>query len=160
MGSPTKRALAKTCSGDSIAPRAATLRELCRYAAPEQRLLWLALIATVICGTAGPAFALIYGKFVDINASVSRWPSGRVFTTMTAASNTTATTAQSIDTMRTTSWQNAAAFGIVGLVVGVCTWLSGYMLGRAGESVTLRLRLDVFRVRWVCFHHLLQYSHF
>ena len=48
--------------------------------------------------------------------------------------------------LRTESWQNAAAFGIVGVVVGVCTWASGFMLGKAGEDLVLRLRLDVFRV--------------
>ena len=108
----------------------ASLGDVYRYAAPERRLLWTAIGATFVCGLTWPSFAIFFG---------------RVFRAMTAATAANVNAAQ-LDDVRAANWLNSGAFVGIAIGSGLGTCISGFAIGKAGERIARRLRLQVFRV--------------
>ena len=65
---------------------------------------------------------------------------------MIVASSANATGEQ-IDDVRASNWLNSGAF--IGLAIGsgLCTCIAGFSIGKAGERIAKRLRLQVFNVK-------------
>uniref|UniRef100_A0A1I8A8S6 ABC-type xenobiotic transporter n=1 Tax=Steinernema glaseri TaxID=37863 RepID=A0A1I8A8S6_9BILA len=99
----------------------ASLADIFRFSRPEMPLVGCALIATVIRGLSWPVFSIIYGKmFLALS---------------TADFSTTAS-----DTI-----VNSISFMILAIVSGASTFSSGTLFGTAGERMTMRLRVSVYK---------------
>ncbi|ETN84287.1 ABC transporter, ATP-binding protein [Necator americanus] len=100
--------------------KGATLLDIIKYARSEWSQLIVALVLAAVRGMTFPVFSIIYGK---------------MFKTLTAGSD-----AEKIHG----AMMNAIWFTILGLSSGVSTMISGFLFGRAGESLTNRLRVSLF----------------
>ena len=106
----------------------ASMCQIFKYAKPEAGLATLGFIISLIRGASWPCFAVVYGALFN------------VFSHKTDP-----------DAQNKITWITIAFMGI-GVVGGVTTWLSGYVLGLVGEKVNVRLRMDVYKVSfWLDF---------
>ncbi|KAI6242300.1 Multidrug resistance protein pgp-3 [Aphelenchoides fujianensis] len=108
---------------------AASLLQIFRFARPEHALIFLGLLCTVVRGGAWPSFAIIYG---------------RIFNSLTDATSGNLTQT-AVEAVEAENLVNGIAFVAIGIAVGVCTFGSGYLLGKTGELLTMRLRIQVFK---------------
>lgn len=86
----------------------------------------LGLLFTVLRGATFPVFSIVYGRmFVALEQAL---------------------TAHDTETVAEQNVINGVAFAFVGLWGCVCTLFSGFFLGQVGEQMTMRLRVEVFKV--------------
>ena len=107
-----------------------SLLKICRFVAPESRLLLTALITTLVCGLGSPAFGVFYG---------------RAFRAMIAASTANTTSAQ-LEDVRAANQFNGGVFMAIAISRGLSSCISGFAVGKAGEQIAKRLRFEIFRV--------------
>lgn len=105
----------------------ATLCDIIRFARPEHHLIWIGLIATIIRGCTWPIFSVVYGRlFKSLSASLS----------------------SNHASLNHENMINAICFAALGLMAGIATFNSGFFFGQTGEKLTMRLRIESFKVGW------------
>ncbi|CAI5443852.1 unnamed protein product [Caenorhabditis angaria] len=98
-----------------------TMLEILQYARPEWAYLLGSMVLSILRGLNFPIFSLLYGRMF------------RILSTGTAAEKST------------NAAQNSIYFLILGCIAGAATMSAGCLLGSAGESLTRRLRIQLFR---------------
>lgn len=98
----------------------ASLIDIFKYAAPEKRSIIVALIFTLARGLTWPAFSIIYGILFKILSEGG-------------------------DDMVERSLMNSLWFIFLAVFSSIATVVSGALLGAAGETMSGRLRMDVFK---------------
>jgi hypothetical protein len=107
----------------------ASIWDIFKFAKPEHNLIFIGLIATAIRGCVWPAFSVIYGQlFKSLSKSLE-------------------TENPNIDHQITVV---AILFVSLGLLSAIATFNSGFMFGKTGEKLTMRLRLESFKVSKNC----------
>ncbi|TKR64356.1 hypothetical protein L596_024906 [Steinernema carpocapsae] len=99
----------------------ASLVDIFKFSKPEMPLVGFALVATVLRGLSWPIFSIIYGK-------------------MFLALSSPGLTETATDTV-----MNSVSFMILAVVAGGSTCFSGTLFGMAGEKMTMRLRIAVYK---------------
>ncbi|KAK0393429.1 hypothetical protein QR680_000208 [Steinernema hermaphroditum] len=94
--------------------------EIIKFARQEWVMLIVALIGAIIRGLTFPIFSIIYGQ---------------MFKTLTETSHKSELHG---------AVENAFYFAALGVSAGASTLVSGFLFGRAGETLTCRLRLKLF----------------
>ncbi|CAI2356591.1 unnamed protein product [Caenorhabditis sp. 36 PRJEB53466] len=98
----------------------ASLVDIFKYASPEMRNVIIALVFTLIRGLTWPAFSIIYGQLFKILSAGG-------------------------DDVSVKALLNSLWFLLLAFTSGISTLVSGGLLGKAGETMSGRLRMDVFR---------------
>lgn len=107
-----------------------TLLEIFRYSRPEMWLVVFGVLLSILRGTVWPIFSIIYGRMflalsqVDTPGHAGYEEPGIAVHILTSA-----------------------AFVVLGVVSGLAAFGAGTLMGIVGEKMTMRLRLDVFKVR-------------
>uniref|UniRef100_A0A0M3HFQ8 ABC transmembrane type-1 domain-containing protein n=1 Tax=Ascaris lumbricoides TaxID=6252 RepID=A0A0M3HFQ8_ASCLU len=95
--------------------------EIIRFSRKEWPLLIFALVGSIAKGFTFPIFSIIYGA---------------MFKSLSLPSD---------DEKMAGARMNAIYFSILGICAGIATFTGGFLFGWAGESLTSRLRLKLFR---------------
>uniref|UniRef100_A0A8R1DLX2 ABC-type xenobiotic transporter n=1 Tax=Caenorhabditis japonica TaxID=281687 RepID=A0A8R1DLX2_CAEJA len=98
----------------------ASMLDIFRFAKPEKTKIIVALFFTIIRGVTWPAFSVVYGKLFKVFAEGG-------------------------DDLTTNALLTALWFLLLAATSGVSTFISGSLLGKSGETIASRLRLDVFK---------------
>ncbi|CAI5456136.1 unnamed protein product [Caenorhabditis angaria] len=98
----------------------ASLLDIFRYASPEMRNVGIALVFTFIRGLTWPIFSIVYGQLFKILSAGG-------------------------DNISSAALLNSLWFVLLAISSGISTFISGGLLGKAGETMSGRLRMDVFR---------------
>uniref|UniRef100_A0A1I7SYH3 ABC-type xenobiotic transporter n=1 Tax=Caenorhabditis tropicalis TaxID=1561998 RepID=A0A1I7SYH3_9PELO len=98
----------------------ASLVDIFKYASPEMRNVLIALVFTFIRGLTWPAFSIVYGQLFRILSAGG-------------------------DDVSIKALLNSLWFLLLAVTSGISTLISGGLLGKAGETMSGRLRMDVFR---------------
>ncbi|PIC16677.1 hypothetical protein B9Z55_023203 [Caenorhabditis nigoni] len=98
----------------------ASLVDIFKFASPEGRNIIIALVFTLIRGLTWPAFSIVYGQLFRILSAGG-------------------------DDVSIKALLNSLWFLLLAFTSGISTLVSGGLLGKAGETMSGRLRMDVFR---------------
>nr|CAA46191.1 P-glycoprotein C [Caenorhabditis elegans] len=98
----------------------ASLFDIFKYASPEMRNIIISLVFTLIRGFTWPAFSIVYGQLFKILSAGG-------------------------DDVSIKALLNSLWFILLAFTGGISTLISGSLLGKAGETMSGRLRMDVFR---------------
>ncbi|KAF1747317.1 hypothetical protein GCK72_023779 [Caenorhabditis remanei] len=98
----------------------ASLVDIFKYSSPEMRNVAIALVFTFIRGLTWPAFSIVYGQLFRILSAGG-------------------------DDVSSKALLNSLWFILLAFTSGISTLVSGGLLGKAGETMSGRLRMDVFR---------------
>ncbi|EGT30541.1 CBN-PGP-3 protein [Caenorhabditis brenneri] len=98
----------------------ASLVDIFKYSSPEMRNVLIALVFTLIRGLTWPAFSIVYGQLFKILSAGG-------------------------DDVSIKALLNSLWFLLLAFTSGISTLISGGLLGKAGETMSGRLRMDVFR---------------
>ena len=71
---------------------------------------------------------------------------GLVFKAFSGVDDAAKLTSAQRSTIQSDSLVNGAVLGTIACIVGIGTFFSGYLMGKAGENLTMRLRLAVYKV--------------
>ncbi|CAD6194446.1 unnamed protein product [Caenorhabditis auriculariae] len=98
----------------------ASLFEILKYSKPEMKSIVVAILFAIVSGFTWPAFSILYGKLFKILS------------------------AQAAD-MVSQSLVNSVWFLLLAVVGAVAAYVAGSLLGKSGEKMSGRLRMDVFK---------------
>ncbi|CAL2049481.1 unnamed protein product [Caenorhabditis brenneri] len=98
----------------------ASLVDIFKYSSPEMRNVLIALVFTLIRGLTWPSFSIVYGQLFKILSAGG-------------------------DDVSIKALLNSLWFLLLAFTSGISTLISGGLLGKAGETMSGRLRMDVFR---------------
>jgi hypothetical protein len=103
----------------------ASMLDIFKFAKPEHPLVFVGLLATIIRGCVWPVFSIIYGR------------------TFKSLSKSLETAHPDVSQQMTI---NSICFAVLGLTSAIVTFGSGFLFGKTGERLTMRLRLESFKV--------------
>uniref|UniRef100_A0A0K0EP01 ABC-type xenobiotic transporter n=1 Tax=Strongyloides stercoralis TaxID=6248 RepID=A0A0K0EP01_STRER len=95
--------------------------DIIKFAKQEQIYLILSILFSFIRGMTFPVFSIVYGK---------------MFKTLTMSDN---------DQKLHTAGNDAIYFTLIGIFSALSTGISGFLISKAGEELTCRLRISLFR---------------
>ncbi|KAF1747318.1 hypothetical protein GCK72_023780 [Caenorhabditis remanei] len=98
----------------------ASMMDIFRFAGPEKWKIIIALIFTLIRGVTWPAFSIVYGQLFKVFAEGG-------------------------DDLPENAFISSLWFLLLAFTSGLTTFVSGSLLGKTGETMSSRLRLDVFK---------------
>ncbi|CAB3399755.1 unnamed protein product [Caenorhabditis bovis] len=98
----------------------ASLIDIFKYARPEMKMVFIAVALTIVRGLTWPVFSIIYGRLFKILSNGG-------------------------DDLSSRALLNSLWFLLLAIVSGLSTYFSGSLLGKCGETMSGRLRMDVFR---------------
>lgn len=98
----------------------ASMMDIFRFAKPEKMNIVIALIFTLIRGITWPAFSVVYGQLFKVFAEGGE--------------------DLPVNALISSLW-----FVLLAVTSAVTTFISGSLLGKTGETMSSRLRMDVFK---------------
>uniref|UniRef100_A0A1I7SYH1 ABC-type xenobiotic transporter n=1 Tax=Caenorhabditis tropicalis TaxID=1561998 RepID=A0A1I7SYH1_9PELO len=98
----------------------ASMMDIFRFAKPEKWNIVIALVFTLIRGVTWPAFSVVYGQLFKVFAEGG-------------------------ENLPYNAFISSLWFLLLAVTSGVTTFISGSLLGKTGETMSSRLRLDVFK---------------
>ncbi|ULT80912.1 hypothetical protein L3Y34_011051 [Caenorhabditis briggsae] len=98
----------------------ASMMDIFRFAKPEKWNVIIALIVTLIRGITWPAFSVVYGQLFKVFAEGG-------------------------EDLPTNAFVSSLWFILLAFTSGITTFISGSLLGKTGETMSSRLRLNVFK---------------
>ncbi|CAL2049482.1 unnamed protein product [Caenorhabditis brenneri] len=98
----------------------ASMIDIFKFAKPEKWNIVIALIFTLIRGITWPAFSVVYGQLFKVFAEGG-------------------------EDLPTNALISSLWFLLLAITSGLTTFISGSLLGKTGETMSSRLRLDVFK---------------
>ncbi|CAI2356592.1 unnamed protein product [Caenorhabditis sp. 36 PRJEB53466] len=98
----------------------ASMIDIFKFARPEKRNIVIALIFTLIRGATWPAFSVVYGQLFKVFAEGG-------------------------EDLPTNAFISSLWFILLAVTSSVSTFISGSLLGKTGETMSSRLRMDVFK---------------
>ncbi|KAI1710182.1 ABC transporter transmembrane region domain-containing protein [Ditylenchus destructor] len=104
--------------------RSASIMDILSFSRPELSIITAGCLLAIIRGASWPLFSIILG---------------RIFTAFSV------TIGQTGDVATGQAITSSIAFAVLGLICGSATFSSGALMGMAGEKMTMRLRLAVFK---------------